>query len=236
MKTSLLLTTILLANASAATLLSYNFNDLYATGATNDYAIATTGLWHVGDTSNRTGDAGLNGYTLGRGPEPSQVTSDSSAGLFFRSSYGAGSTLDTSDGLYFRFGIIVRGLGTGETLDLSEMTFDLGAWQNFTGMGIGIYSDDYSTTVYDSVAAGHTIVDSMEAITADLSSYTGLTNGQEIYFRMHYTRGLSTNSARGIVVDNLEITGTPNLITVPEPSSLGLLGLGALGLVVRRKR
>lgn len=236
MKTSLLLTTILLANASAVTLLSYTFNDLYATGYATDYSLAQTGRWHIGADSSRTGDSATFGYTLGRAPEPSSVTTDGTAALFFRSSLGAGENLDPTDDMYFRFGLSIRGLADGETMDLSEMTFDLGAWQSVPGMSLGIYSDDYSTTIYDSAAAGYTITDPVETITADLSSYTGLTNSDLIYFRMHYSRGVSTNPARGVVVDNLTITGTPNLITVPEPSSVALLGLGSLAIVARRKR
>ena len=208
----LLLATLLVANSSEVALLTYNFNDLYATGATNDYAIAETGLWHIGTESSRTGDSSTFGYTLGRGPEPSEVTTDGSPALFFRSSYGAGSILNPSDDMYFRFGITIRGLRPGETIDLSAMKFDLGGWQSVSGMGIGIFSDDYSTTIYDSLADGYTITDSVDTISVDLSSYTGLTNGQVVYFRIHYTRGISTNPARGIIVDNLSITGSPNIL------------------------
>ena len=78
----------------------------------------------------------------------------------------------------------------------------------------------------------------MGAATADISSSTGLVNGDTLYYRMHFKESATfvNSGGRQVVVDNIAINGTVNTVSVPEPTSLALLGLGGLTLVARRKR
>lgn len=73
------------------------------------------------------------------------------------------------------------------------------------------------------------------ATTFDLSSITGLNDNANAAFRL--VLGGATSSSGNIRVDNLLVQGTA-LAPVPEPSGIAamLIGMGALGLIVARRR
>jgi len=69
------------------------------------------------------------------------------------------------------------------------------------------------------------------------STISGLTNGDEIQIRFAMRDGVNGNSTTDYAyITNMEIQGEIVTSTIPEPSSLFLLGFGGLALVSRRKR
>ena len=73
----------------------------------------------------------------------------------------------------------------------------------------------------------------MNNYSIDLSSLGLLNTGQTIEFRLGFSdnRGGGSN-LMGHYVDNFVLSGT----AIPEPASLGLLGLAGVGLLARRRR
>ena len=142
-----------------------------------------------------------------------------------------------------------------DTLFLQNLSFDLGTsvgantnapasgdWTHWTLETYGqlFYSTDGGTTFnpigdsFESIAdniSNEGAFTGMNAYSIDLSSLS-LSGGQSVEFRLAFAdnRGSGT-TAMGHYLDNITLEGV-----IPEPTSIGLLGLAGAGLLVRRRR
>ncbi len=224
------------AQASATTLVTYNFDDPGAVGVDSTYGLAQLGKWYDSGVAYNTNSSPYS-TTLVSSPIGNATIGDGAALTVYSSIGLQENTLDTADGIYFRIGMKIQNLADGETIDLNTLTFDMGGYGAQTGHGFGVYSDDYSATYIDSLASGITFDNSASSSqSVDLSSITGLQNDDIVFFRMHFSKGASSSTARAMVFDNFVFDGTVNTVTVPEPTAATLLGLGGLALMARRKR
>ena len=73
--------------------------------------------------------------------------------------------------------------------------------------------------------------DAFETGTIDLSGLGALATGETMYFRL-FIRGDAVQfpDARSLLVDNIQVS------VVPEPATMALLGIGGLGVLIRRKK
>lgn len=126
----------------------------------------------------------------------------------------------------------------GFPLYLDELTFDLAA-DGLSSIGGGFTThvfvrsslDSYATTIGSEFSNGVSdkVIGPFEAQTLDLSApaYQGLTS--PITFRVYSWAG-SSSTTKGALLDNVTLT------TVPEPATIGLMTLGATGMLLRRRR
>lgn len=100
-----------------------------------------------------------------------------------------------------------------------------------TGYNSGLYS--YSTDGTNFTQAGvpstATISTTFALATADLSSISAIDDQSSVFVR--YTLAGASSVSGNNRIDNLQINGT----VIPEPASLGLIGVGALALLRRRR-
>jgi len=152
------------------------------------------------------------------------------------------ASIDLAGNDYFEFGFVISGLAAGETIDLTSLTYESYASSAFPNAEMGLYSD---VTGYDtSSQLDHVDMTTLVNATftpesADLSTHTefsGLTNGDEVYFRFYQADGGSGLSARINMIDNVVLNATINSVPIPEPSASCLLFLAGVAIFSRRKR
>ena len=205
------ITLAMIASASAATLASYTFDtDLSAT-ATDVTASDLSGgpgfsVIHSGTNAITTQGQGLD-------------TGDTS-GIF-----GA-----ISAGEYFTFTVTAD---AGESLDLTNLTGDFRLRGN-GAQDFYFFSDVNGFNPSDVIASYTGVPNGGSAFDIDLSGadYQGLSS---ITFRVVVdNRFTNTSVASDTGFQGIVLNG--DVVTVPEPTSAALLGLGGLTLLARRKR
>ena len=187
--------------------------------------------------TNTTVGAGLTGLTY--------VTNV--MGNYFQASEGNGVSDGTDDDINgaFTAGDFIEftvNANPGATLNLTDLTFDFGRAGNGTndfalrssvdGFANDVFFGDQaaSTDQAGVLAPGSTLGQSVDLTGAD---FQGLSN---ITFRIAIDdRQSNTGGASATIFDDIILNGTV-VTAVPEPSSLAVLGLGALGLLIRRRK
>jgi len=127
------------------------------------------------------------------------------------------------NGAGLEFTYTVSGLASGEAIDITSASIDATASVNDTG-GFRVDFNEVSTNTF----VGNTVAGTF----MDTVSYTGLTNGDSITLYFTVRDGLDDVTSH--FFDNVILEG--DVYTVPEPTSFGLLGLGSLMVISRRKR
>ena len=211
MKNTILLTTLslgMIASSQAAILA-----DL--TGVTADDTISSyLSVAYTGNVGVNTADAG--GY--------------SDAGFWSSSdqTHGAGATNTIT--------FTVSGLATDEAISLSSVNFDfIPAFFSGTDVQLAVLTGtsaaSLTTTAYDTGVIS--VTSNPETFAQSFAITDSLQNGDTLSFGFDFSNSF-VNVARTQVVDNFVLNG--DIVTVPEPSSAALLGLGSLALLARRKR
>jgi hypothetical protein len=151
------------------------------------------------------------------------------------------SSTNWAVGDYYQFKVSTTGLSN------IDLTFD----QTSSNTGPGNFQLEYSTTGsgFTNFGSAYTVLansapnppwnattgSSLYTITDDLSSITALNNAPAVYFRLADS---STVSANGGVVASGGTDRVDNVIvqSVPEPMSMSVIAVGAVGLLARRRR
>lgn len=135
---------------------------------------------------------------------------------------------------------------TGLTISELAISFDAEQWRSVLDGRINGWALSISTDgiVFDPIAAGNLSTwESTNALAtgaldgnANSSTRSGSITGLSIldtstfFLRWSADRGTGGGSSQGIAIDNISVTA------VPEPSTMALLGCGAIGLAVYAKR
>lgn len=233
--------------AHAATLAEFDFATTTGTAAATISATSiVTGSGY--SLSSFTGGAGLQGT----------VTTVSSGGVETQSPITAASVTGTDNTRH----LVVRVGGTnatsrtdeegavsfndyygftitpdaGSVLSLTSLTYDATRTGNFDGrIFLRSSLDGYNSTIhtYDLLSAPAALTN-IGSISLP-SSFSSLTSA--VTFRFYFAdnsaslTGIDTNAGLVYRIDNLKLEGT-----VPEPGSVLLIGMGALGILRRRRR
>ena len=219
---------------------------IITTGASLKYGFANSGnAYNLGADSNGNSNTtdGRNFNILG------VVRPNEAAGSWWNTDYGDSSQITsnrwllsgdddfTTGGLYFRIQN-----NTGATV--TDWKFDADVFFKEDDLNSSSFTWGYSITnslavssmSFTSLGATPAITngDTLATLKDPLSqtvSTTGVANGEYIVLAFEEIGGGTGDSAGStVMLDNIGVTA------IPEPSSISLLGLGALGLIARRRR
>lgn len=120
------------------------------------------------------------------------------------------------------------------TLDFADLAFEIARTGGIAATA-HVFSSVDGFNISDEIGSFTSPnVGSLDPGAIDVSSLTGVTSPVE--FRIYLTRGAASNIDNTIVLDNIVLTGSFEVAPIPEPSSMMLLGLGALGLMRYSRR
>lgn len=178
------------------------------------------------------------------------ATSTGTGTAFMRAENTPDTTNPDGHNFYHSFTLTVDGLGAGQTLDLTSLTYDYFITSPSNGSAslnyfTGIYSPTTGIADLSGKLGGYSFIGLTQTADSDVvndvvdltsangvagSAFTGLGNGSSVEFRIYFG---DTSSSNGRIhrIDNLEVNGT----VVPEPGAT-LLGAFGLTLLLRRRR
>ena len=133
--------------------------------------------------------------------------------------------------------------GTSDNYEFDELLFDVlvqnvGNATTTTHTAYSVTFENTSTTSATGVLGSATGLGADNDENIDLTgSGISLAAGESGRFVFNFSGGGLGSSSSG-AIDNIALTGqfVPPTSTIPEPSSLALLGLGAISLITRRRR
>lgn len=148
------------------------------------------------------------------GGDDSDVSSGTGT-AYMRAENTPNSSDPATNTFYHTFNVTVAGLGVGETLDLTSLSFDYTATQISGTFIVGTYSDavgytdtsdKLATTDITTNAGDSFVIDLTDSNTVAGTAFTGLTNGQIIEFRFVFGDNSVSNS-RIHRLDNITLEG-----------------------------
>lgn len=102
-----------------------------------------------------------------------------------------------------------------------------------TGDQLGVRTLGEGGTVGSGFNAHDTEADAL-SVSFTISSLADLAASESLEFRLYFVDNRAGVSSPGHRIDNFTVNGTT--AAVPEPSALAILGVGVIGLLVRRRR
>ncbi|MEP4077249.1 PEP-CTERM sorting domain-containing protein [Haloferula sp.] len=224
--------TALALPASGVVLSSFDFTG-GSTASSDSSIYSTTSIYDARTAEIAAADDPLTGY------DNDSAVSSGTGTAFMRAQNTPNSSSPVGTVFYHEFSMTVANLGVGQTLNLTSFDFDYFATQISGQFFTGVYSDavgytgtgdKLGTTNIGSNAGNSFSLDLTSANSVAGSSFTGLTNGETIEFRITFGDNVSADN-RIHRVDNIVLNGD----VVPEPSTALLGGLGLLALLRRRR-
>ena len=211
----------LIINADGTT--TYNFNSWDGTAGPADWDISASALIFIGTDLGSSTAGGVRAY---------QDTAGS-----LGHSLGA---LGTGTYPAFTFGLTIQN-NTG--LEITSLALGFDVWQYRLNSGGRPSTITFSNSVgfsdvvftAEATGTGGAKQPPLSVGSAYSQSLSGLSiaNGSSFTLEWAYDRGGGSGSAQGMAIDNVSITA--GTTAIPEPATMGLLGLGALAIALRRK-
>lgn len=212
----------------SATVVDGSYTTSGGTGGSVGYTLATTATPSVAlSAANdfRTGTSG-NGIRFTGGVGNDIVTLTVTSGTVYSFSFNIHDLFDTTNGTY-GFKVEIQTLGGA-----FETVFDTG--NSVAGIGgNSVNSVNYALGDFTGTADGSRLFgdDTNPSIGEDGSFFGFATTTQLEAIRL--TKSTTVNANDNWAYDEFNVVSTA---AIPEPTSFALLGLSALGLMVRRKR
>lgn len=216
---------LLAVSANAATIVGWDFDDQDGNHDQKDPAVTASAFAFTGGTNSFDGSIG--------DCEAGEAATKDAGYWEFTVSIGGGQVLDL-DRLVFD--TQVERWGSGRSAMTSVALVD--ALDNETPLTMDLYvpdeelpanqqADDASVLEIGQNGGYFSGADEDGLIVVDLA---GVAAADSFTFRIHQVRsgGLGFKTS----IDDVNLTGT----VVPEPATMALLGLGGLGVIVRRRR
>lgn len=150
---------------------------------------------------------------------------------------GGGPAVDSASAVanncYFTFALQPT---AGNQLQLSGITFDVGCGSNTAIRGYDLRSsaNNYATSLNTQNVDSSLYVEgkALNYVVVDLSSLPTITDAAGVTLRFYVWESMG-RSGKNLDFGNIVVSGVTS--AVPEPATLGLLGLGGLALLRRRQ-
>ncbi len=245
MKTNhIIVTAILLASLSSAAasdfLYSQNFDSMGTTGTT---APPGWSFWHIaGDSSSVTIPTSAEMATATAGSVTLAVWNQPSGNDWFDQGVNMGSTATDPDRLLgtsptgTRGSILQLSLNndSGTPLSSIRLTYDMKVMADGSGSGTDelpgyrfYYLDGSTWTPFPALDLANATVNTIGHAEATINFTVAVADGGTLQFRWYDDNALSHSP------DTMYAIGAVN---IPEPATLGLLAMGALALISRRRK
>lgn len=210
-------------------------------------ASASTGNWSISDSTGDPGrgssvdttwgtfvdaaspassvtDVGTANFTVTNGRPSAEVT--------FTITNNSAADYDLNN---FHMDVVAFRPNAPRTYSLNVLSGDITNGTVFASAGAPDNSNSTNdiTHLGGALGTGHDVHDDLDISLAGLADNT-LAIGESAVFQIAFSNGTGSGGGHHLFLDNVAFSG--DLSVIPEPSSLALLGLGGLGMLIRRRK
>lgn len=209
-------------------------------------ASASTGSWSIADTGADLGRGSSDDTTWGtfdgNGTAASSVSNVGTANITVTNGRPSAEVtlvltnngVDDYDLNAFHLDALAFRPNAPRTYTLNVLSGDI---TNGVVFASGVPANDNSTNAITHLGgglAGHDQHDDLDISLAGLADNT-LAVGESATIQIAFSAGTGSGGGHHLFVDNVAVSGDI-AVTIPEPSSLALLGLAGMGLIARRRK